>query len=227
MRNFSAIPSRNGPRPRMRIYGADLIVEGFPSGENQEGRVWGWNPNTGRPELRHPKIFFGPMALDASTGNISLTTNTWVPLYGAVDADGFRPGMVAYVPRGRYGLFGKVAIATTSTGKTYYVRVRQGTTEDDPVNQAKIAIGNPVTVGGGIGISPAVASAPFSIPFLAPDIQYAGDPFHADEIWVEVYAENTGSAPGAGAAISTSGQAAQATISSGVLIRWDGQHGTS
>lgn len=227
MRSFPGITSRHPTRPRAQIVEPEiLIVEGSPSNENQEGKVWGWNPNTQRMELRHPKIFFGPGALDASTGNIALSNNAWVGLYSGVPADGigFRAGLVGYVPKGRYGVFGHVAISTAATTAVHYVRVRQGTTETNPANQPRIMVGAPVTVGGGVGVSPATANIPFSIPFSSSDMLVDVQLDWAAEIWVEVYAENIGA--NASTALASTGQAVNSTISKLTFIRWDGLHGT-
>lgn len=204
-----------------------LTTETSPSNENQEGKTWSWNPNQNRFDLRFPKITFGPGALDSSTGNIALTNNTWVKVTSGVPADGigFRAGLVGYLPKGRWICWGQVAIATPTTGITYYARVRQGTTETDPTNQPRIMIGADVTVGGGIGWSPTTANLPFSLPFMATDIQCSTDPNYATEVWVEVYAENAAS--GAGSALASSGQAANATISLLLFQRQDGLHGSS
>lgn len=196
-----------------------------PANENQEGKVYSYVPRLRGFALRHPKIFFGPGALDGSSGSISLTNNTWVPLYSGIPGDGigFRSGMVQYPPKGRYGIFGHVAIATPTVNCSYKVRLQQGTTEINPVTQPRISSGSPVTVGGGIGVSPPVANIPFSIAFSASDIQFGGAFAHANEIWVEVYADTASS--GAGAALNSTGVAAVGTISKLTIIRWDGLAG--
>lgn len=227
-RNFFGFPGRVPPR----LYGrnaepAIVIPEGSPSNENQEGKVWGWNPNTQRMELRHPKILFGPGALDASTGNISLTNNAWVALYSGIPGDGigFRAGLVGYVPKGRYGVFGHIAIATAATSAVHYARVMQGTTEANPATQPRIMSGAAVVVGGGLATSPGVANVPFSIPFSSSDMLVDVPRDWAAEIWVEVYAENIGA--NASSALASSGQGINSTISKCTFIRWDGLHGTS
>lgn len=197
-----------------------------PSNENQEGKVWEWNPNRQRMEFRHPKILFGAGALDASTGNISLTNNTWVALYTAVPGDGigFRSGMVGYLPKGRYGCWGEVAISNVDANITMHVRIRQGITEANPTTQPRIIGGAPITlVGGGTQTGYATANSIFTIPFSVTDIQCNMKPGYANEVWVEVYATGI---VGASTAMSTSAQAGQGEMTHMTFIRWDGLFGT-
>lgn len=203
-----------------------LRPEPFPSGENHEGWCPGWNPNTQRMELRPPKVVFGPGALDSSTGNIALATDTWTALYTAIPGDGIgmRGGMVGYLPKGRWSIRGQVCIATPSTNKAYRVRVRQGTTEAEPVTQPKIIGGNPITlVGGGATTCPGTANAIFTLPFSVTDIQCNMARDYANEVWVEVYADSTGADPGA--ALASTGASGNGEISHCTFIKWDGLYG--
>jgi hypothetical protein len=115
------------------------LFDRSPANENQEGKTYSWVPSLRRFVLRHPKIMFGPMALDNVTGNFALTNNTWVPLYIGIPGDGigFRYGMVAYVPKGRFNVRGQICIATPSSNTTYHVRVRQGNSELNPGTQPR------------------------------------------------------------------------------------------
>jgi len=205
-----------------------LMKEPLPSGENHEGWVESWNPNTQRKELRPPHIVCGAGALDASTGNIALTNNAWVALYTAIPGDGLgmRGGLVGYLPKGRWKLTGRVTIATPTAGVEYHVRIRQGTTESNPVTQPKIIGGNPITlVGGGLNTSHSTANKPFEIHFHCSDIQCDMAWGYANEVWVEVYAENAAS--GAGAALASHTQSGNGTISQCTFMKKDGLYGTS
>lgn len=202
------------------------LFDGSPANENQEGKVWSWVPKFRGFRLRHPKQFFGPMALDTgTTGPIGLTNNTWVPLYSGIPGDGigFRKGMVQYVPKGRYGMRGQILIATPSTSVTYHARVRQGNSEDNPGTQPRIAVGTAITVGGGCQASHPTASVPFTLIFEADDIQVGVAKDHAAEIWVEVYAESAGA--GAGSALAAQTLSVTTTVTKGVIWRWDGLYG--
>lgn len=189
--------------------------EAMPSGENQEGKVFSYNPNSGLMELRHPKLFFGPMAL--TSGNIPIGKE-WTTLATAVPSDGIgmRGGMSAYVPRGRYGISGFVAVASPSDNLTIHLRVMQGTTESNPA-QPNIAVGNPVVVGEGV-CTIAKANYAFQVCFEGTDIQYGGAPNHACEILVQACGDYAG-----GVALASSGITNMA--SRGRIQRWDGEFG--
>lgn len=202
----------------------DLTPETSPSGENQEGKTWSWDPNNGGSwKIRHPKIFFGPMAMTTgTTGNLSIPVYpTWKILTTNVPFDGigFRGGMSAYVPKGRYGIQGFVTVSSTASNNTFYIQVTQGLGETDPTNQPNIAIGTPIVVGEGTGTATS-ANFVYSIPFEATDIQYAGAPNHACEILVQISAAASG-----GTALASSGPTL--ITSRGRVQRWDGEYGTS
>jgi hypothetical protein len=192
--------------------------ETMPSGENQEGKVFSWNPNSGLMELRHPKLFFGPMALTSVTGNMAISTS-WTTLALAVPNDGIgqRGGMTAYPPKGRYGICGFVGVASSIDNLTIHLRVMQGTSESNPA-QPNIAVGNPVVVGEGVGTIPK-ANYAYQVYFEATDIQYGGAPNHACEILVQACGDYAG-----GVALGSSGVTNIA--SRGRIQRWDGEFGT-
>lgn len=204
------------------------IGENFPSGENQEGKTFSWNPNSQLYELRHTKVCFGPMAITAGPngngGNYPLGQYIpgqpipWTRLISPLDFQAFHGDMVGYLPKGRWGAKAQVAVAAPVDDVTFYMRIMQGTVEAD-VNRPNMAFGSPVLVGEGVGTS-GKANRAFMIHGIATDIQFGGGPGKACEVVVEMCA----TAPGC-VALATTGPIVMA--SRGEFIRWDGLYGVS
>lgn len=205
-----------------------LFAEPMPSGEGQHGKVWGWDPERGAMTLQHPKIMFGPGALDNLTGNVPVQFNVLTLLASAVPQDGLgmRGGLVAYVPAGRYGLWGHVSFSGHSHVR-YDVVVLQGRFPDNAL-QPRITVGGPVVVGGGSATAVGPSWSVVQTAFSAPDIQCyvaAGD---ACEIVVavvasDIFGQRTSGL--AGVAMAELGPLPLGHVSKMTIMRWNGAPG--
>lgn len=172
--------------------------EAPPSGDTPDGIGLFIDPTTGTLAWQRGRITSGPSALG---WNAALTGNTQNILVGPVDAQGFRPGLAAYVPPGVWDVEGRVVIAGPSNVE-YDVLVMQGHELSPDPNRAGIVSEAPQVVGGGVGTSAGPAWMPFSIPFAAYSVQFAGQPGQANEIAVWVYPKMSGQAGAALGGIS-------------------------
>jgi hypothetical protein len=208
----------------------DTVPEPMPSGEKQEGKTWQWSPNVGPIDpvtglhkggyvLRFPKQMFGPGDLSA-VGYVNVTTD-WTDLAGPIPttapferAGGQYPG-----GRGRMGMDGHIALASDHDLVSVFLRVVQGTTEDDPIHQPNILNGNRVVVGEGCGT---IWKADYAqqISFQAIDIQSINPVPKTPEILIQAR-HNT---PGAiVTALPNSGFTTNASRYK--IWRWDGDYG--
>lgn len=163
---------------------ADVFIpEPMPSGDTWDDIGLFLDPETQRIVFKKTEIAMGPSALDH---NIPLQCGVPRMIATAPAEYGMRYGLAAYIPRGVWNLYGKVAIAGPSYA-IYNVEVRQGHAEG---GQPGIATENAQVVGGGIQSWAGPAHLPFSIPVTAHMIQYYGPYGTANEITVWVTATN-------------------------------------
>lgn len=160
-----------------------FLPEPMPSGDTADDIGLFLDPETQRIVFKKTEIAMGPSTLDH---NIPLECGVPRMIATAPGEWGMRFGMAAYIPRGVWNLYGKVAIAGPSYA-VYNVEVRQGHTEG---GQPGIATENAQVVGGGIQSWAGPAHLPFSIPLTAHMIQYYGPYGTANEITVWVTASN-------------------------------------
>lgn len=178
-------------------------TEPFPSGDSPHGKHLALNPANGHIDWLYTHLACGPSALHA---HFPLTGNQDNWLVGPVNyADhGFRSELVAYIPRGVWNLYGTLVIAGP-TNVEYDIIVLQGHGQSADPGRVGIACDNPQVVGGGVGTWTGAAHMPFSIPFSAHVIQYAGEPGQACEISVSVYPKYSGPAGSALAVVGGPG----------------------
>lgn len=189
------------------IHGVEVQIPNFngvpmPSGDAAWGRVASLNPDTGKIEWRQPHLAIGPSSL---LSNVGIPGRRWTTLWHGIDQDGFRSGLVAYIPRGVWQLWGTIVVA--GPGSTAYdIRVMQAHDLSPDPNRVNFVTENRQQVGAGCGVGSAPDHLPAAIPFCAHMIQFFGDEPQACEISVDVYAKYDGNSAAALASVTPDAQ---------------------
>lgn len=123
--------------------------EPFSSGDQHNGFVFGWSFARHCFMIEPPKILIGPANLSA---DVNLTQNTFTFLDTAVGGQGFRSGLVQYVPQGVYMMVGTVSFTTTTANSNYEMECTIGTVDVGGA-QAQILTGSPTPICGAAGTS--------------------------------------------------------------------------
>lgn len=164
--------------------------EPMPSGDSLDGMVLALDPATQTINFKRSHLACGPSSMGWNQSLIGKQDNF---LWGAVGEHGMRAGLAAYIPPGVWNLSGSLVIAGPSNVE-YVVRVWQGHAPSAHPGRLGIVSESPAIVGGGVDTWCGPSHRPFSIPFVAHLIQYAGLPGTANEIAVSVYPKVAGDA---------------------------------
>lgn len=200
--------------------------EPFPSGETHTGWSFSYNSKHRCFTFQATNFLTGQGAIAT---NLPLTQNTWTPLDGPVNAQGFRPNLAQYVPAGTYDLQVKVTFATSVANSQYEIAVTQGLSLQTSGLQKNIAIGtdpvgtgNNIFLGAGYCASPGTASNPFECSVIVPKFQCPVARGQACEIRTWAWTSN---ATSAGAALAASPHTGANYVSTLILRRDRGIEG--